>query len=78
VAARRYFILLEAVDGESEVYLRVYLRARICALRGLNEANLTRTSTRLIVERVVEMLDDSTKNGRRTTSVMQTKHSQVA
>ena len=33
-AARRCFILLEAVDGGSEVYLRVYLRARICALRG--------------------------------------------
>ena len=33
-AAQRYFILLEAVDGEAQVYLRVYLRARICALGG--------------------------------------------
>ena len=30
-AARRYFILLEAVDGESEVYLRVWR----CAVGGL-------------------------------------------
>ena len=29
-AARRYFILLEAVDGESQVYLRV----RRCAVGG--------------------------------------------
>ena len=29
-AARRYFILLEAVDGESQVYLRVRSR---CAAR---------------------------------------------
>ena len=39
-AARRYFILLKAVDGEAQVYLCVYLRARICALRGLNAARI--------------------------------------
>ena len=39
-AARRYFILLKAVDGEAQVYLCVYLRARICALSGLNAARI--------------------------------------
>ena len=40
-AARRYFILLEAVDGESEVYLRV----RRCATGGLGWTREKRESS---------------------------------
>ena len=40
-AARRYFILLEAVDGESEVYLRV----RRCATGGLRWTREKRESS---------------------------------
>ena len=38
--ARRRSRSFSVVDGGSQVYLRVYLRARICALSGLNAARI--------------------------------------